>query len=332
MKNQNTITVVDVAKKAGVSKSTVSLVLTHSNKVSEKSKRKVLKAIEDTGYIYNRDAASLRSRRSNLVAIVINDLTNPYSSQLTVALEQQIRNIGMFAILVSSGESADQQSELIQRLEEYKVSAYVICPAPGTRPEFLNNLVDKGRLVINIMREIQGANVSTIIPDNVAGTDLSTNLLLDKGYRKIAFLGGNKSISDYHQRLKGYSTAMINNSDDRTEQHVIQSDTTRDGGRKAMKLLLDRSPDIEAIVCFSDIIAYGAIEYMKEQQIKPGVDIGIIGFDDLKDSQLMSPPLTTIHINENQIARAVCQELVGADSNAHNKILVGVKLIERSSC
>ncbi|MGB1199932.1 MAG: LacI family DNA-binding transcriptional regulator [Cognaticolwellia aestuarii] len=328
MNKQETITVVDVAKKAGVSKSTVSLVLTNSNKVSEKSKRKVLKAIEETGYVYNRDAASLRSRRSNLVAIVINDLTNPYSTQLTVALEQQIRSIGMFAILVSSGESVEQQTELIQRLEEYKVSAYIICPAPGTSADFLNNLVDKGRLVINIMREVQGAKVSTVIPDNVAGTYMSTDFLLKKGYKNIAFLGGNESISDYHQRLKGFTDAVS----DQVERHVIQSNTTRDGGRKAMKELLSTSSEIEAVVCFSDVIAYGAIEYMKEQQIKPGKDIGIIGFDDLKDSQLMSPALTTIHIDENQIARAVCQELIDANSNARNKVLVGVDLIERSSC
>lgn len=332
LKKQETITVVDVAKKAGVSKSTVSLVLTNSNKVSEKSKRKVIKAIEETGYVYNRDAASLRSKRSNLVAIVINDLTNPYSTQLTVALEQQIRSIGMFAILVSSGESVEQQSELIQRLEEYKVSAYVICPAPGTSPDFLNGLVDKGRLVINIMREIQGAKVSTVIPDNVAGTHMSTSLLIKKGYKNIAFLGGNESISDYHQRLAGYHNAMAEHLGEQLVQHVIQSDTTRDGGRKAMKLLLETEPNIEAIACFSDVVAYGAIEYMKEQHIKPGVDIGIIGFDDLKDSQLMSPALTTIHIDENQIARAVCQELTDANNKARNKVLVGVDLIERSSC
>lgn len=151
---------------------------------------------------------------------------------------------------------------------------------------------------------------------------------VDFFYKSIAFLGGNESISDYHQRLKGFTDAVA----DQVERHVIQSDTTRDGGRKAMKELLSISSEIEAVVCFSDVIAYGAIEYMKEQQIKPGTDIGIVGFDDLKDSQLMSPALTTIHIDENQIARAVCQELIDANSNARNKVLVGVDLIERSSC
>lgn len=333
MKKKESITVIDVAKKAGVSKSTVSLVLTNSNKVSEKSKRKVLKAIEETGYVYNRDAASLRSRRTNLVAIVINDLNNPYSTQLAGALEQQIRAIGMFAILVSSGEDVEKQTEVVNRLEEYNVSAYVICPAPGTSPDFLNTLVTKGRRVINIMREITGAKVSTIIPDNVAGTQTGTALLLDKGYKNIAFLGGNETISDYHQRLQGYSQALASHpSGSDFKRSVIQSDTTRDGGRKAMKELLNNQPQVEAVVCISDIVAYGAIEYMKEQNIKPGVDIGIVGFDDLNDSCLMSPALTTIHIDENQIARAVCQELMAGDASVRNKVLVGVDLKERASC
>jgi len=333
LKKKESITVIDVAKKAGVSKSTVSLVLTNSNKVSEKSKRKVLKAIEETGYVYNRDAASLRSRRTNLVAIVINDLNNPYSTQLAGALEQQIRAIGMFAILVSSGEDVEKQTEVVNRLEEYNVSAYVICPAPGTSPDFLNTLVTKGRRVINIMREITGAKVSTIIPDNVAGTQTGTALLLDKGYKNIAFLGGNETISDYHQRLQGYSQALASHpSGSDFKRSVIQSDTTRDGGRKAMKELLNNQPQVEAVVCISDIVAYGAIEYMKEQNIKPGVDIGIVGFDDLNDSCLMSPALTTIHIDENQIARAVCQELMAGDASVRNKVLVGVDLKERASC
>ena len=97
-------TVFDVARHAGVSKSTVSLVLTQSDKVSDKAKLKVEQAIEAIGYVYNREAASMRSRRSNLVAIVINDLTNPYSAQLAVGLEQHIRKMGLFSMLVNSAE------------------------------------------------------------------------------------------------------------------------------------------------------------------------------------------------------------------------------------
>ena len=333
MEKKGSITVIDVAKKAGVSKSTVSLVLTNSDKVSERSRQKVKKAIKQTGYVYNRDAASLRSRRSNLVAIVINDLKNPYSAQLTVALEQQIQAIGKFAVLVNSSESVDKQTQLIEQLEEYNVAAYVICPAPDTSADFINQLVNKGRKVISIMREVEGAKVTTILPDNVAGTRMSTKFLLDKGYKKIAFIGGNSHISDYHQRRAGYVDSMLSYGYTiDSDKQIIESDTTRNGGRQAMKTLLAMYSDVEAVVCFTDVIAYGAIEYMKSQHIVPGQDIGIVGFDDLRDSQLMSPPLTTVHIDAKTISRMVSQEIANTDDSGTNTVLVGVDLVKRASC
>ena len=107
------ITFFDVAKEAEVSKSTVSLVLTQSDKVSDKTKAKVLTTIDRLGYIYNRDAAALRSRRTNLVALVINDLTNPYSAQLAACLENHIHAFGMLPMLVNTAESVARQTQVV---------------------------------------------------------------------------------------------------------------------------------------------------------------------------------------------------------------------------
>lgn len=325
------VTVFDVAEEAGVSKSTVSLVLTRSNKVSAKAKQKVEKAIEKIGYVYNRDAASLRSRKSNLVAIVINDLTNPYSAQLAVGLERQIRQMGLFSMLVNSGECVETQKQLVANLKEYNVAAFIICPAPGTTAEWTNNLVKQGFPVVHIMREISGAQVASVLPDNVAGTRLATQHMLDQGYQKIAFLGGNETISDYHQRLSGFTESMKLSDVEFSADLCIQSDTTRNGGRHAMKEALEKNADIDAVVCFSDVIAYGAIEQMRRCGKSPGKDIAIVGFDDLEDSRLMSPSLSSIHVDANQIGIAVCQILSNIKNGNKNKTLVGVDLIARES-
>ncbi|SFD34094.1 LacI family DNA-binding transcriptional regulator [Pseudoalteromonas denitrificans] len=325
------VTVFDVAREAGVSKSTVSLVLTQSDKVSDKAKLKVEKAIEKTGYVYNRDAASLRSRRSNLVAIVINDLTNPYSAQLAVGLEAQIRKMGMFSMLVNSAESVETQTQLVKNLKEYNVAAFIICPAPGTTSDWMNKLVDQGFPVVNIMREISGAKVATVLPDNFTGTKLATEHLLAKGYKKLAFIGGLESISDYHQRLSGFTEAMVLADKSVAKKLCIQSETNRNGGRNAMLEVLDVEPDIEAIVCFNDVIAYGAVEQMRASGKIPGKDIAVVGFDDLEDSKLMSPSLSTVHVDANKIGIAVCQILSNIKDGNRNKILVGVDLIERET-
>lgn len=331
-KKAKSVTVIDVAKAAGVSKSTVSLVLTGSSKVSDKAKVKVEKAIKDIGYVYNRDAASLRSRKSNLVAIVINDLKNPYSAQLAVGLEQQIRKMGLFSMLVNSDENVEIQTSLVQNLKEYNVAAFIICPAPNTDPEWVNSLVEQGFPVVHIMREIAGAKVATVLPDNFAGTKLATQHLLAKGYKKIAFIGGTESISDYHQRLSGYTEAMVLAEIPFTKKLCVQSNTNRNGGRGAMEEILNVVKDIEAVVCFNDVIAYGAIEQIRAAGLQPGKDIAIVGFDDLEDSRLMSPALSTVHIDANQIAIAVCHILANIKDGNKNKILVGVDFVERESC
>lgn len=330
-KKSKSVTVIDVAKEAGVSKSTVSLVITGSNKVSDKARQKVEKAIADIGYVYNRDAASLRSRKSNLVAIVINDLKNPYSAQLAVALEKQIRQMGMFSMLVNSDEDVDTQTSLVRNLKEYNVAAFIICPAPNTSAEWVNSLVDQGFPTVHIMREVAGAKVATVLPDNSTGTKLATQHLLTKGYKNIAFLGGNESISDYHQRLSGYTEAMTLAQVPLSKEFCVQSDTNRNGGRGAMEAILTLTNDLEAVVCFNDVIAYGAIEYMKSIGKQPGKDIAVVGFDDLEDSRLMSPALSTVHVDANQIAIAVCQILANINGGQRNKILVGVDLVERES-
>ncbi|MEI8618993.1 LacI family DNA-binding transcriptional regulator [Pseudoalteromonas sp. B193] len=122
------VTIFDVAERAGVSKSTVSLVLTQSDKVGNKSKQKILKAIDELGYVYNRDAAAMRSKRSNLVAIVINDLTNPAMAHLATSLQLLLNDNGLQAMIVSSNNSLELQANAVKNLKEYNAAAFIICP------------------------------------------------------------------------------------------------------------------------------------------------------------------------------------------------------------
>lgn len=325
------ITIFDVAREAQVSKSTVSLVLTQSDKVSDKSKEKVLKAIEKLGYVYNRDAAALRSKRSNLVALVINDLTNPYSAQLAVGLEKHIGALGMLPMLVNTGESVERQKQVINTLKEYNVSAFVMCPAPGTDKAWVNQLIQNGFPVINIMREVPFSDAPTILPDNQRGTLLATEHLIEQGLTHLAFLGGTEDISDYHERLAGFNAALKMHG--LPVQPVISSQTNRQGGREAFEKLLAESPNVKAIVCFNDVIAYGVIEAMREHGLTPGKDIKLVGFDDLEDSRMMSPALSSVRIDADEIGKRTCLTLgeLLNKSTPPLRTLVGVKLMVRDS-
>lgn len=326
------ITIFDVAREAEVSKSTVSLVLTQSDKVSDKSKAKVLQAIDVLGYVYNRDAAALRSRRSNLVALVINDLTNPYSAQLAVGLENHIHALGMLPMLVNTAESVERQTQVVKTLKEYNVAAFIMCPAPGTTQQWVDGLIESGFPVIHIMREVPFCSAPTILPDNKKGTHLATCHILQQGITDIAFVGGTDDISDHHERLSGFHSALQQFSLPQ-DKPVITAATNRQGGRDAFNALYAHHPDTQAIICFNDVIAYGVIEAIREQGLTPGKDIKVVGFDDLADSCLMSPSLSSVTINADDIGKRTCQVLQELLNNSVPAVrtLVDVNLQIRES-
>jgi LacI family transcriptional regulator len=320
------VTVIDVAKAAGVLKSTVSLVIRGSDKVSDRAKEAVKKAIKQTGYVYNREAAAMRSKSSELVAIVINDLTNPYSAQLAVALENQVRKRGLMTMLVNSAENVDTQTELVEKLAQYRLKAYIICPAPNTEGAWLNELAQGKSQVITMMRQVSGADVPCVLPDNETGTYLATKALLEKGRRHFAFIGGDDSISDYHQRLAGVQKAVNEYS---VTVKVVNSATNRQGGRLAITECLSSFPELDAVVCFNDIVAYGVMEHLTATGVKIGEEVSVVGFDDLSDSAWMQVPLSTVRIDADKIAHAVCGFL--DEPNSAQVEQVDVELMMRAS-
>jgi LacI family transcriptional regulator len=286
----------------------VSLVLTHSDKVSDKSKEKVLHAIDKLGYVYNRDAAALRSRRSNLVALVINDLTNPYSAQIAVGLENHIHTLGMLPMLVNTAESVERQTQVVKTLKEYNVAAFIMCPAPGTTQQWVDELINSGFPVIHIMREVPFCAAPTILPDNKKGTHLATSHILQQGIEDIAFIGGTNDISDHHERLSGFHSAL-KQFNIHQDKPTITAATNRQGGRDAFATLYAQYPATKAIICFNDVIAYGVVEAIRQHGLIPGKDIKVVGFDDLADSCLMSPSLSSVTINADDIGKHTCQVL-----------------------
>lgn len=183
-------TVIDVAKAAGVSKSTVSLVLRGGEGVKADTVHRVNQAIQQLGYVYNREAAGLRSRESNLVAIVANDLANPYLAQVIMALESELEQQGFMPVVVNINESVERQKSMVASLKEHNVAGFFITPAPGTEGGWLKELASHTCPVVCLMRDVAGAGVPTVMPDNRQGMYLATRYLIGLGHKRIAFVGG----------------------------------------------------------------------------------------------------------------------------------------------
>ena len=206
--SKDRVTVVDVAEAAGVSKSTVSLVLQGSSLVNDTTRAKVQAAIRDLGYVYNRGAANLRQAKSRIVGIVVNDLTNSFFAELAVGVDQVVQSAGYVQFLANTGENVDRQREVIASMMEHGISGLVVSPARGTTAQDFKPLVGAGIPVVIVVRNISGSKVSSLMADNHGGAYQAVEHLAGLGHRRIAFLGGFADTAVFTERMQGYRTAM----------------------------------------------------------------------------------------------------------------------------
>ncbi|MEZ5534989.1 MAG: LacI family DNA-binding transcriptional regulator [Thiolinea sp.] len=330
------MTLHDVARHVGMSKSTVSLVLQGSSSVSDKTRERVLRAIDETGYVYNRKAAALRqSGRHGLIGVIVNGLNTPYSAELLNQLEGLSLEQDILPMFASSSETLAQQEKLLQLYMEHNVGGFIICPAPGTRSTLLDKLWRNGFPLVQVMREVPFSQFPAVVADNRRGLYEATRHLIKLGHRKIAFLGGSEDISDYHERLAGFMDAMNEAGLSVPSGYIYPILQSRAAGRKALKALLEYDPGITAVACFSDLMAYGVLSQSREMGIKVGEDLAVIGFDDLADSRLTHPALTTVRVEAGDFAGKSLQLLKTYMSDPQSPVtreVIPAKLMIRESC
>ncbi|WP_235869169.1 LacI family DNA-binding transcriptional regulator [Veronia nyctiphanis] len=251
-RSKSKVTMIDVAVSAGVSKSTVSLVLSGSMSVSDEKKASVNKAIKELGYVYNRGAAGLRGGPSNMVAILSNNLTSPYFAQVLMGLEPYLEQMGMMPIIMDLNESLERQSRFVASLREYNIAAIIITPAPGTTKEWIDNIHISGLPIVSIMREVENAVSPVVKADNRLGTFLSTQSLIQLGHRNIVFIGGQETFSDFVERKLGYLDAMREAELDVSAHFIQPGPSSRIYSSELAKEVLFKHPEITAFSCFSD--------------------------------------------------------------------------------
>ena len=333
---KNRVTLHDVAHHAGVSKSTVSLVLQESSQVKNQTREKILRSIEETGYVYNRKAAGLRQiQHSDLIGILINSFVTPYSAEILDHFEQLSLQNNLVPMIASNSEQLLQQERLIRLYMEHKVSGFIICPAPNTSASWLDKLWRNGFPLVQIMREVPFSQFPAVVADNHNGVLEATRHLIKLGHKKIAFVGGDEMISDYHGRLAGFMDAMSEAGLQVPEGYVRPIPQSRAAGRQVLPELLAYDSNVSAIVCFSDLMAYGILSRSRELGIVVGKDLAVIGFDDLADSSLTHPALTTVRVKPEEFAINALEMLQNHIQDKQAKAerrIIPAKLIIRESC
>ncbi len=334
--NKGRVTVVDIAHAAGVSKSTVSLVLQGSPLVNEATRAKVNAVIRDLGYVYNRAAANLRQTApSKIVGIVVNDLTNSFFAELAVGVDMVVQSAGYVQFLANTAESVTRQGEVIASMREHGISGLVISPARGTEAADLKSLVASGIPVVVVVRNIAGAKVSSLISDNRAGARAAVEHLAGLGHRRIAFLGGFPDTAVFEERRVGYREGLAAAGLDVADDLIVSSAPSRAGGVDAVQRALLLADRPTAALCFNDAVAFGVCDGLRSRRMEPGVDFGVVGFDDVIEAKTAVPALTTISVDPQGMGQRAAQLLmkqINAGKPEPEALTGAVRLVVRQSC
>ena len=330
-----TVTIIDIARASGMSKSTVSLVLQGSSLVRPKTRAKVQGVIEELGYVYNRGAANLRSAHSNIVGMVINDLTNPFFAELAVGIERIFQAAGYLPLIANTAENPIRQTEVLKSMREQGAAGLIICPARGTPVESLRDLVLRGTPVVLAMRRLAGDGLASVAPDNRRGAREACAHLVALGHRRIAFFGGYADMVVHGERLGGYLDALAAAGLARDDALIVEGPPNRDGGLAALDRCLDLPDPPTAALCFNDVVAFGVLLGLNKRGLEPGRDFAVIGFDDLADAKHTVPALTTVAVDSfglgERAAHAVLKMI--QSHKPHTESHAGaVQLIVRESC
>jgi LacI family transcriptional regulator len=301
----------DLARHAGVSTATVSLVLRKSPLVAEETRLRVLRSVAALGYIYNRGAASLRTQQTHTVGLAINELTNPYFAELTAAIERAFSKLGRTVFLSNSSESPARQKRFVETMREYNADGLIICPAEGTDAVWLQRLAAVVPCVL-ISRRVAGADVDYAGNDHRLGTRLATEHLLALGHRRIAMLGGTERTSTGAERHQGYRDALAAYGVAADPALVRQGAPTRGDGVRWIQELLSagQASAPTAAVCFNDVVAFGVMLGLRQIGREPGRDFAVFGCDDIAEAALWRPALSTVAIRSTAIGDAAAALLL----------------------
>src|SRR5215211_3398789 len=327
------VTLIDVAQHCGVSRATVSLVLNDSPLVATKTRDRVRQAMVELGYVYNRAAASLRTQHSDAIGVVLTNITNPYFAEFAAGLQDALTSSGTVPLLAISGEDRALQRQLVKSLVERNVDGIVLVPAHGTQPGDLPDLV--GTPLVLLARRLTGLDVDYVGAQNRDGGYAAAEHLYSHGCRRIAFVGGYTDSSARAERAGGVEEFLNDHGLTLDSDHSVVCDNARPQAREAAMSLLTKDPDVDGVVCFSDVVAFGVLDAIADMGRSVGSDVRVIGFDDVHAAGLNRPSLSSVAVPARETGRRAAQlvlERIAGSSEPTVREEFPVKLEPRETC
>jgi len=295
-------TIVDVARHAGVSKSTVSNVIQNSPLVRPATRAMVEKAMGELNYVYNRSAANLRGADVGLIGLVINDLRNPFFTEFAASAQMTFAERGYATVIANTDETPATQAQVIASMIEHGVSGFLISPTYVDEADGLEPVRRAGLPAMQVLRRIDARTETFPFAslDYETGGRLAAEHLLGLGLTRIAFVGGLENRPVTEERMAGYRAAMAAAG---LPTRAVHGRPSRAFGRDMALSLHATAPEIEAAICFSDLVALGMLAGFAQAGVAVGSDFRLVGFDDIEECALAWPQLSSVRCDIARFGR-----------------------------
>ena len=289
------VSVRDVARKAGVSVGTVSNVLNSPDKVADNTVLKVQQAISALGFVRNDAARQLRAGKSRSIGLLVLDVRNPFFTDVARGAEEAAAEHHMSILLANSDENHDREKQLLGLFEEQRVAGLLVSPVSSDVGD-LSRARDRGTPIVLVDRQSKDKSLSSVAVDDVAGGFMAISHLIETGRKRIMFAGGPMSIQQIADRLKGSKKAI--KSQDKAELEIFETKTlTVLEGRAVAEAILSRpaSKRPDAVFAANDLLAIGIMQVLVvAKNVSSPDDIALVGYDDISFASSALISLTSV--------------------------------------
>lgn len=341
MEKQKRITSQDVAKRAGVSRTTVSLVLNskyQNSQISDKTVQKVLRAAHELGYVPNAAAQALARKKTEVIGLILSRGSQQINSD--VYLNQVVNGLinvshdNRFRVLLDVVDE-DEDEDAVQRIIHGRQVDGIIFFGPRSNDAMLSSLA-KVKFPTVLMGDLPGSDFYSVDVDNFNAAYQAVEHLIQLGHQRIGCITNATPVyTAAMERLNGYKTALINHKIHVDDQLIRFGDFDPQSGYRAMNGLLSVKPKPTAVFVASDVVAFGAISAINDAGLSIPKDMALVGFDDVPLSAFISPRLTTVHLPIYELAHSaglMCIQLINGETPQPKNNILETHLVIRDSC
>jgi LacI family transcriptional regulator len=328
------ITIVDVAKQAGVSFGTVSRVINNDVHVKKETRERVLETMERLGFVANRQARSLAGGKSNSIGVLVPDLGTGYIGEIIRGIDAELSLTNLDLILYTTHRTASKEANYVTNLATGMVDGLLVV-LPRSPADFIGDLTQRNFPFVLIDHQGAGRDCPSVGAANWQGGYNATEYLAGLGHTRIGFITGSMDLGCAADRLDGYRSALRTYHIQEAPELIFEGDFFQPDGYAGAQALLDLPEPPTAIFASNDVMAMGVMDAVRNRGFRVPDDVSIVGFDDIPQAALIRPALTTINQPLEKMGRVATQmllDLLKHPDKKASRIELPTNLIVRDSC